>query len=37
MDQLAELANLMEEFTAGERFFVMEFARNFSTYKKQQK
>lgn len=37
VDQLGELSKIMEEFTDGERFFVMEFARNFANYKKHQK
>lgn len=37
MDQLGELSNLMAEFTDADRFFVMEFARNFSIYKREQK
>lgn len=36
MDQLGELSNLMAQFTGGERFFVMEFARSFANYKRQQ-
>lgn len=37
MDQLGELSNLMEEFSDEERIFVVEFARNFSSYKRRQK
>ncbi|MES2316209.1 MAG: helix-turn-helix transcriptional regulator [Pseudomonadota bacterium] len=35
-DQVGELAATMETFTASERTFVMEFVRNFSSYKQQK-